>query len=87
MSDREYLFSWENVCDGCGNQGAYDFMGDYYCVSCMQEPEEQDGCGDPDCLGCYPAKREMPRWAWFGIGFLTCALLVALYIVTWSLRL
>jgi hypothetical protein len=28
----------ENLrCDGCGVLGAFDIMGDYYCVDCMQD--------------------------------------------------
>jgi|GEM_PF-6308042 hypothetical protein len=26
-------------CDGCGVLGAFDFMGDFYCVACMQDDD------------------------------------------------
>lgn len=32
---REVPFDEETVCDGCGESGAYDFMGDCYCQRCI----------------------------------------------------
>lgn len=33
---REVPFFHDDICDGCGAQGAYDFMGDSYCEKCVQ---------------------------------------------------
>ena len=37
MGDRTVPFDQEAICDGCGQQGAYDFMGDYYCDKCIKD--------------------------------------------------
>lgn len=34
-------FKEHKVCDGCGAQGAYDFMGDYYCQACTDKTFEE----------------------------------------------
>lgn len=31
----EIEFYGEVICDGCGEQGAYDVMGDYLCTRCL----------------------------------------------------
>ncbi len=36
MSDRSIPFDDNQRCDDCGKNGAYDFMGDYLCQSCME---------------------------------------------------
>lgn len=33
--DREIPFDENAICDECGKQGAYDFMGDYLCEDCI----------------------------------------------------
>jgi len=43
MSGREFEFDAEAVCDNCGEEGAFDIYGDYYCSDCMMEPEEGEG--------------------------------------------
>ena len=42
MSDREVPFEQEAICDRCGAKGAYDFMGDYYCVRCTKELVDEE---------------------------------------------
>jgi hypothetical protein len=32
--NRDISYNDKLICDNCGNQGAYDFMGDYYCSDC-----------------------------------------------------
>ena len=34
---REAPYDEEQVCDGCGRVGAYDFMGDYLCDACAEK--------------------------------------------------
>jgi uncharacterized protein CbrC (UPF0167 family) len=44
MGDRTVPFDQAEVCDICGRQGAYDFMGDLYCAECIARylsPEEE----------------------------------------------
>jgi hypothetical protein len=40
--DRTVPFDKDAQCDGCGKQGAFDFMGDYYCQDCIDASEEND---------------------------------------------
>jgi len=42
---REVPFDKDASCDRCGNVGAWDFMGDYYCDECVEELEEDN---EPD---------------------------------------
>jgi hypothetical protein len=30
------------ICDNCGETGAFDFMGDYYCGDCLKSCENCD---------------------------------------------
>lgn len=34
---RDVPFKPDAICDGCGKQGAYDFMGDYSCQECTDK--------------------------------------------------
>jgi uncharacterized Zn ribbon protein len=49
---REVPFDLDAICDGCGKEGAYDFMGDYYCQGCTDrwdksgEDSKQDYDGE-----------------------------------------
>ena len=61
MGDREVPFCPDEICDGCGTKGAFDFMGDLYCEECLGhiEPEDdstiEDGFGSvwsAWCPGC-----------------------------------
>ena len=38
MGDRELQFEFDQVCDICESQGAYDVYGDYVCPECMDNP-------------------------------------------------
>ena len=38
------LWHLKAICDGCGNTGAYDFYGDYFCDLCSSP--EVDSYGD-----------------------------------------
>ena len=47
--NREIPHDEDAICDECGAKGAYDFMGDYFCVECVRnllaefvEEEEED---------------------------------------------
>lgn len=42
MGSRLIPFDPEAICDGCGAQGAYDFMGDLLCADCSSEIECED---------------------------------------------
>jgi hypothetical protein len=35
--NRNVPFYEEDFCDECGNQGAFDFMGDLYCCECLKK--------------------------------------------------
>lgn len=37
LMDREVQYYMNEICDICGEKGAYDFMGDYICKNCVQE--------------------------------------------------
>lgn len=37
---REIPFDEEAKCDECGAQGAFDFMGDFYCKACIEKFSE-----------------------------------------------
>jgi hypothetical protein len=37
MGDRDVPFDEFAVCDGCGEIGAFDFMGDFFCSKCITE--------------------------------------------------
>ena len=39
MSDREYPYDPNAICDECGHVGAYDIMGDLLCYVCLLEGE------------------------------------------------
>ncbi len=39
---REVPFDKDEICDVCGEKGAYDFMGDCYCVDCLEEIKEEE---------------------------------------------
>jgi len=39
---RDVPFDKDAICDGCGAKGAFDFMGDYLCVDCMPQFEDDD---------------------------------------------
>ena len=34
---RDVQFEEKAICDGCGIQGAFDFMGDFLCQKCLAE--------------------------------------------------
>lgn len=35
MGSREFPWDPNEVCDNCGNQGAFDLYGDYVCGDCL----------------------------------------------------
>ena len=37
---REVPFDEGAKCDECGAQGAFDFMGDFYCMPCLEKLSE-----------------------------------------------
>ena len=37
MSDRDVPFEEDAVCDCCGKEGAFDFMGDFLCSGCFKK--------------------------------------------------
>ena len=37
----------EAVCDNCGNTGAFDFMGDYFCSDCLSSETPNCFYADP----------------------------------------
>ena len=43
MSSREFEFEAETKCDQCGEEGAFDIYGDYYCSGCLVELGEGEG--------------------------------------------
>jgi len=43
MSSREFEFETDAVCDQCGETGAFDIYGDYYCSGCLVELGEWEG--------------------------------------------
>jgi uncharacterized Zn finger protein (UPF0148 family) len=38
---REVPFKKDKVCDECGDMGALDFMGDYFCPECVARFEKE----------------------------------------------
>lgn len=52
MSDREVPYDPKLKCDNCGNVGAFDFMGDYFCDVCAYNItyvlEEDSGSRETD---------------------------------------
>ena len=40
MTDKEFEFNKDLVCDKCGITGAYDIYGDNFCDKCLAEWEE-----------------------------------------------
>jgi len=34
---REVRYDEEAICDGCGNKGAFDFYGDFFCEDCTEK--------------------------------------------------
>ena len=53
MGSREVPFDEHTHCDRCGFEGAFDFMGDYFCGECAKEligePEPCNRCGNKIC--------------------------------------
>lgn len=53
MGERIVPFDANEICDICGNQGAYDFMGDLLCPKCANNVIERDEpcnrCGGNPC--------------------------------------
>lgn len=56
---RSVLFDESEKCDRCGEQGAYDFLGDFLCQNCFSDNDEDspalcDICGgeleDCNCM-------------------------------------
>lgn len=43
MGDRTVPFEEDAICDSCGQTGAFDFMGDYYCAECTKSLVNYDG--------------------------------------------
>ena len=35
--NRDIPFDVNEICDGCGKKGAFDFMGDFYCADCLAD--------------------------------------------------
>ena len=44
MTERVFPYDPLETCDECGQLGAFDFYGDYYCTNCLREfnLEEED---------------------------------------------
>lgn len=40
---RDVPFDEDDICDGCGARGAYDFMGDCYCQKCVDRHSSEGG--------------------------------------------
>ena len=60
---RDVPFRINNVCDGCGAIGAYDFMGDCYCQECCDKHQAEAEAGlvlaaklDAECQALPAAK-------------------------------
>ena len=56
MGDRDVPFEPLEKCDLCGKEGAFDFMGDFYCQECAAkfisaEPCNRCGCNPCECDG------------------------------------
>lgn len=45
---REFPFEEFSVCDVCGNIGAYDIMGDYFCSNCLPDVDSDYDLDDYD---------------------------------------
>ncbi len=43
MSGRVVPFDEEAICDICGERGAFDFVGDLYCGTCVKGLRNHDG--------------------------------------------
>jgi uncharacterized membrane protein len=52
MSDRTVPLDTDAKCDICGKQGAYDFMGDYYCLECTSKLISSEACNRCGCNPC-----------------------------------
>jgi len=39
---RDVPFDDDAICDVCGKEGAYDFIGDYLCPECVEKVIERD---------------------------------------------
>jgi hypothetical protein len=46
---RTVPYKHDRNCDGCGELGAFDFMGDYICNECFANLPDHDGCSSIDC--------------------------------------
>jgi len=42
VSDRDVEFEESTACDSCGEEGAYDFMGDYLCARCADRNSDAE---------------------------------------------
>lgn len=42
MGARFFEFDDDAICDVCGEKGAYDVYGDYFCDNCLLEMERED---------------------------------------------
>jgi hypothetical protein len=51
MSDRTIDLEPNATCDGCGEKGAFDFMGDYVCPKCLNLKEPRDNSRIDDGFG------------------------------------
>lgn len=38
---KDVPFDKNAKCDNCGRKGAFDFMGDYLCVNCITESDDE----------------------------------------------
>ena len=52
MGSREVPFFEDDICDVCGKQGAYDFMGDCLCPECANKAIKSGPCNRCGCLPC-----------------------------------
>ena len=53
MSDRGVPFDEDAICDVCGKNGAFDFMGDYLCPDCSHGDDNFEACnrcGHEPCI-------------------------------------
>jgi uncharacterized Zn ribbon protein len=51
VGDREVPYDKNAPCDECGEKGAYDFMGDYYCANCITQWEMEQDAEQIDIYG------------------------------------
>ena len=44
IMSREVPYDTKAICDDCGKEGAFDFMGDFICEECLKKiPVDEEG--------------------------------------------